>query len=236
MWRSSIAFLLVLSLFIKIGDSVKCKYEPYRSVLQEYIHGIGFHKFLDLRWCGNERLEIDEDLKDRKYLLAEKNSFSELEANTFAKIPNLVVIDLRNNKIEVISREAFKGLSKLTELYLSYNYIEKLRVGTFDPLITLNTLKLQKNQIKILLEGIFDKNLNLTHSHFERNEIFAIGSTVLKSGRAWNLKGNKCADEDFQKYDTNLAQKTEKCVENYREKFNSPEVDDKEERKYVDRE
>jgi hypothetical protein len=237
MWRRSVVFLLVLSLFIEIGDCIECKYEPHRKVLREYIQGLGSYKFLDLRWCGNERLEIDGDFKGRNYLIAEQNCFSKLEANTFVNISNLVIIDLHNNKIKEISREAFKGLSKLTTLDLSYNYIEELKVGAFDPLTALKILKLQKNQIKVLMEGIFDKNLNLITTNFERNEIFAVGPNVLKSGVAWNFKGNKCADEDFPMYDDNLAQKTENCVENYelnREKIISSEVDNKENSTVVD--
>jgi Leucine-rich repeat (LRR) protein len=164
-------------------------------------------------------LEIDENLEDRDYLNAYKNVFSELEANTFVNIPNLVVIDLQNNQIKEISEEAFTGSSQLTLLDLGTNFIEKLKVGTFDPLTALKTLGLEKNKIKVLMEGIFDKNLNLDQIDLDHNEIFAVGPTVLKPGREWKLKGNKCADESFKINDTNLVQRTQKCVENYREKF-----------------
>jgi hypothetical protein len=220
MWMSSVVFLLVLSLFVGIGDCVKCKNDPDKKVSgEEPLRSGRIYKFLDLSGCGNDRLEIDGDLEDRDYLNAYNNSFSELEANTFANIPNLVIMDLQNNKIKEISRETFTGLSKLTLLDLGKNSIEELKVGTFDPLIALKTLGLEKNKIKFLMEGIFDKNLNLDQIDLDYNEIFAVGPNVLKPGTALNLKGNKCADERFKMNDTNLVQKTEKCVENYREKF-----------------
>jgi hypothetical protein len=169
-----------------------------------------------LSGCGNERLEIEGDFKDRGFLKAYSNAFSELEANTFVNIPNLVIIDLHDNQIKKISREAFKGLSKLTDLDLSYNYIEELKVGTFDPLIALSNLKLEHNKIKVLMEGIFDKNQNLKHSHFDENQIFAVGPTVLKPGVEWNLTWNTCVDNISQINDTDLELITKKCVENYK--------------------
>jgi hypothetical protein len=213
---SSVIFLLVLSLFIDISGSIKCKNDPYRKVARKESHDSGNYKVLDLSGCGNDRMENDGDFKDRDYLKAYSNVFSKLEANTFIKIPNLVIIDLHDNQIEEISREAFTGLSKLTDLYLNHNSIEELKVGAFDPLVALETLKLQHNKIKVLMEGIFDKNPNLKHCHFDENQIFAVGPTVLKSGVEWNLTWNTCVDNISQKNDTNLEQTTKKCVENYK--------------------
>ncbi len=202
MWMRSVVFLLLLSIFIKSSDSVKCEGNPKKKIF----YNEGNYKFLDLSGCENERLIIDEDLKGRNYLIAANNVFSKLEANTFVKIPNLLIIDLHDNQIEEISKEAFTGLSKLTNLDLKYNSIEELRVGTFDPLVALSTLKLEHNKINVLKEGIFDKNLNLTHTHLDGNQIIAIGSTVLKPGKNWYLRGNKCVKGNEAK----------KCVENYK--------------------
>jgi hypothetical protein len=216
MWLSSVACLLLLSLFIKIGDCLECKRNPEKNFLWEGTIKSGhYFKFLDFSDCGNDRLEIDEGFKDRDFLKADKNAFSELEANTFVKISNLLIIDLHDNQIKEISREAFTGLSKLTRLYLNYNLIEELKVGTFDPLIALEALKLQHNKIKVLMEGIFDKNLNLDYSNFDQNQIFAVGPTVLKPGKEWNLIGNKCVNKDFPMNDNNLEQGTIECVGNY---------------------
>jgi Leucine-rich repeat (LRR) protein len=160
-------------------------------------------------------LKIHEDLKDRDYLIASKNSIPKLEDNSILNIPNLLRIDLRDNKIIEISSGAFNGLPKLMCIYLDNNFIEELRVGTFDPLAKLKVLGLQNNKIKILTEGIFDKNPNLGFSHFDQNEIFAIGPNVLKPGKEWHLKGNKCVDETFLENSTNLLTKLKTCLENY---------------------
>jgi Leucine-rich repeat (LRR) protein len=178
----SVVFLLLLSIFIKSSDSVKCEGNPKEKIFYERDN----YKVLDLSGCENERLIIDEDLKGRNYLKAVNNVFSKLEANTFVKIPNLLIIDLHDNQIEEISKEAFTGLSKLIDL--KYNSIEELKVGTFDPLVALPTLKLEHNKINVLKEGIFDKNLYLTHTHLDDNQIFAVGPTVLKSGKNWYLR------------------------------------------------
>ncbi len=211
MSMSSVVFLLVLGLFIEIGACLECKNDPNKNLLLEETYDDDkIYKILDLIKCGNEHLEMDEDLKDRDYLNATYNSISELEAN----ISNLLKIDLHDNQIKEISREAFKGLSKLTHLYLDNNLIEELKVGTFDPLVGLKVLALQENKIKILMEGIFDKNLNLEQSYLSKNVIIAVAPTVLKPGKNWYLGGNTCVKSVF-KNNTILQQNINKCVENY---------------------
>jgi Leucine-rich repeat (LRR) protein len=133
----------------------------------------------------------------------------------FRSIQNLLRTDLRDNKIKEISTGAFNGLPKLMCIYLDKNLIKELRVGIFDPLAKLKVLGLQNNKINILPEGIFDKNPNLEFSHFDQNEIFAIGPNVLKPGKKWHLKENKCVDETFLENSNNLVPKLKTCLGNY---------------------
>jgi hypothetical protein len=216
MWLKSVVILLYSGFFIKIGDCMQCKNNQSKQIFWEGNYDNGSYSVVDLRSCGNERLKINQDLSQENYLVASKNSFSKLEDNTFLNIPNLLKMDLRDNKIKEISTGAFTGLSNLTDLYLDNNLIEELRVGTFDPLAKLKVLGLQNNKIKILMKGIFEKNQNLKYSYFDRNEIFAVGPNVLKSGREWNMTKNQCVDENFLEKATNLTDGTKRCLENYR--------------------
>jgi hypothetical protein len=195
---------------------MQCKNNQSKHIFWYGNFDDGIYNVVDLRSCGNERLKINQDLRQENYLVASKNSFSKLEDNTFLNIPSLLKMDLRDNKIKEISTGAFTGLSKLANLYLDNNFIEELRVGTFDALAKLRVLGFKNNKIKILTEGIFENNQNLKYSYFNQNEIFAIGPNVLKPGKEWNMTKNQCVDENFLEGATNLTDGTKRCLENYR--------------------
>ena len=92
-------------------------------------------------------------------------------------IDNTIVVDLRNNSIEYIQDDSFKGLNKLKVLLLSYNNIKNISSGAFQDqksltyldlayngltsvngdmwkgLINLKTLRLTGNKLEIELQG-----------------------------------------------------------------------------------
>jgi hypothetical protein len=75
MWfKSVVIFLLCLNGFIKIGDCLECKNDPTKTILWRGPYDDGSYSVIDLRSCGNERLKIHEDLKDRDYMIASKSS------------------------------------------------------------------------------------------------------------------------------------------------------------------
>ena len=82
-----------------------------------------------------------------------------LDANTFVQAPNLEHINLRRNKIVMIHKLAFNGLSHLKGLYLVRNKIKKLHPNTFSELLSLKSLDLWYN-------SCINKNFPISKSNF----------------------------------------------------------------------
>lgn len=86
-----------------------------------------------------------------------------MDANVFAQAPNLEHINLRRNKIVIIHKLAFNGLSHLKGLYLVRNKIKKLHPNTFSELLSLKSLDLWYN-------SCINKNFPIVKSNFEEVE------------------------------------------------------------------
>ncbi|XP_061575082.1 LOW QUALITY PROTEIN: toll-like receptor 3 [Cololabis saira] len=67
----------------------------------------------------------------------------------------LVTLQMDNNGLDEIPKDAFKGLNDLRELSLSNNLLNSLRYSVFDDLKSLKVLRLEKNLITTVRPEVF---------------------------------------------------------------------------------
>ena len=80
---------------------------------------------------------------------------SSLEDGTFEGLDNLTILDLTDNNISKISKDAFTGMPKITQLGLYGNRVSTLEDGTLTPLAgSLKQLYLQENNFKSLPKAV----------------------------------------------------------------------------------
>lgn len=147
-----------------------------------------------------------EFLKDGLKLIAfvnVDNLLESLDDDSFAYVPNLLLLTLYNNRISEISGGAFRGLNQLTLLQLSGNKLTSidenlfrgldslgmldlfdnelsiLPLGLFDNNEMLETLRLDGNKFCVIAAGVFDRNSNLESLNLTNNLIFSINAEVL---------------------------------------------------------
>ena len=80
----------------------------------------------------------------------------------FGRLPNLVKLDLRRNRIAGIETNAFEGASKIQELYISENKMPEIHNKMFLGLHNLKILSLYDNLISCVMPGSFDHLTSLT--------------------------------------------------------------------------
>ncbi|MBW00046.1 Leucine-rich repeat LGI family member 2, partial [Eschrichtius robustus] len=75
-------------------------------------------------------------------------TFSEIKDRMFSHLPSLQLLFIEGNKIETISRNAFRGLRDLTHLSLANNHIKALPRDVFSDLDSLIELDLRGNKFE----------------------------------------------------------------------------------------
>ena len=141
----------------------------------------------------NELTEINgrwfRNLSDLRLLTMRGNMIASLQANAFATTSDgrtytgptqLNQIILRDNAIETIHRDAFKGIN-LGQLSLNDNNIANLPRGIFDSMPRLQTLHLYNNQISHIEAGAFDKQTNLEALRLDQNQLRSIEPGTFKN-------------------------------------------------------
>ncbi|KAL5971960.1 hypothetical protein TSMEX_000351, partial [Taenia solium] len=122
------------------------------------------------------------------------NQLTHLPRNAFLRYPSLRKLNLEGNKITNVSPYAFSGLQRLSSLYLTGNQIRSFPRNTFKGLSSLTTLYLQKNNISCIGSEFFDGLTNLRILHLSENFIDTIEEDAfknLKQLRYLYLLGNK---------------------------------------------
>lgn len=88
-----------------------------------------------------KRLQTAFKAKTRNYLLNapsvselvfSDNSLSRLPHSAFVKMPNLVFIDLKTNRLKTIDKAHINSLESLTELDISYNELQEIPIDLFE--------------------------------------------------------------------------------------------------------
>ena len=74
-------------------------------------------------------------------LILNFQNISELKPDSFSSFPNLFSIGLGDNAINMINKNAFRGLNSLIGLHLNRNRIIELADGAFDVLVPFKRLE-----------------------------------------------------------------------------------------------
>ncbi|GAB0095464.1 protein slit [Sergentomyia squamirostris] len=131
-------------------------------------------------------------------LLLNDNDLGRIRSDgLFGRLPNLVKLDLRRNKITGIERNSFEGASKIQDLILGENKIPEIHNKMFLGLHNLKSLSLYDNLISCVMPGSFDylttlHTLNLGSNPFNCNCHLAWFSDWLKK-RGLSGASPRCA-------------------------------------------
>ena len=125
-------------------------------------------------------------------IIIRKSYIQTIRSITFNKFSNLETLNLTDNGIRVIEKDAFLGLNYLQRLDLSNNEIQNL-AEIFLPLRNLRQLYLAANRIVTIAGGSFSSQNILTSLSLDRNEIQSFtGSSFQGLNNLQYLSMRKC--------------------------------------------
>ncbi|XP_037031175.1 leucine-rich repeat-containing G-protein coupled receptor 5-like isoform X2 [Bradysia coprophila] len=110
------------------------------------------------------------DAKSLLYLELKENHLEIVPKEAFAGAVALGVLNLESNVIRDVEDYAFSGLIALTELLLNKNNLTIIRRLTFAGATSLERLDLEENQIEVVEEGAFDSE-SLKYIFFSSNRV-----------------------------------------------------------------
>lgn len=102
------------------------------------------------------------------------NNLNNLNDRQFINQEQLQELNLRNNNITYVDKDAFKSVNNLKLLYLSNNKIDDLPINLFDDNRSLQTLDLSGNSLTIVKNGTFNNQNELYKLDLHLNEIVTI--------------------------------------------------------------
>ena len=130
------------------------------------------------------------------HLNLKMNSISDISANSFVSLKNLLFLDLSFNEIVRLVKGTFNGLVKLKVLILTGNRnLRELQSGVFDGLESLPLLKLQSLSIGYLQVDTFHGLQSLTHLNISHNNIHGIDASAFRGLN--NLEVLDMSDNDI---------------------------------------
>nr|XP_026691209.1 slit homolog 2 protein isoform X2 [Ciona intestinalis] len=130
---------------------------------------------------------------DTTELRLEQNRIQLIPSFAFASYPQLRRIDISNNEIREIERDAFDGLTQLTSLVIYGNRISSLPAGIFRDLRNLQMLLLNANKLTCLRRDVFNGLRSLTLLSLYDNKLQSISRGTfsnLKSIETMHLAQN----------------------------------------------
>ena len=132
-------------------------------------------------------------------LYLDGNNLKTIQAGAFSKQQHLTLLDLKENKLDNISAETFRGLGSLTSLRLDHNKLQKIYRGGFSFMPMIECIDLSFNKISDLEEGAFDRLDHLKTLLLNGNKLKRIHSGTL--GNLMSLTRLELASNQIQAID-----------------------------------
>lgn len=132
------------------------------------------------------KLDISESKKLRKLTAGtfqpmkleemnmDRNGIDAIDDFTFANLTLLQSLSLRENKLNIIRRYTFAGISELTALFLQKNEIHSIENGAFNDLKKLQSFELSQNKLKMFSDHSFDGLIGMKWLYLNNNQIESI--------------------------------------------------------------
>lgn len=121
-------------------------------------------------------------------------SVGQLEDMIFHNNTRLKTLNIRNNKLRSIHKNAFVGLAKLDSLKLDHNHLVDLPPQVFQSLKMMARLSIAYNRLRSIPENLFKYNSQLKVINFAANHIRELGTNVFRNPHVYttiNLQFNK---------------------------------------------
>lgn len=154
--------------------------------------------------ASRERLVLFEgavkDLSNLERLKLGGMKIVAVEPGAFKNLPNLEVLDLHKNLLEVVREGVFNVLN-VTELYLQGNRIASVEKGAFDNMEYLEIINLDNNRLKTVDPEWFHNTPNVQYLSLKQNRIERLPEFAFR-----NVKGQHITDDgDTVKTDIYLS-------------------------------
>lgn len=173
--------LLALTLFVSKISTEYCYYrhgkESNGSYIEcelagtgEPIEGISLMHLERNTTISILKKELLAPFPNLKTLFMTAANIRKIEPDAFTNL-TLVMVDLYNNKLEVLRRGTFSGQKKISYMDLSYNYFKNLTAATFSGLIGLEWLSLNANQIGLIESSALNDLVKLKSLYLRYNKI-----------------------------------------------------------------
>ena len=130
-------------------------------------------RLADLAMNGNNLDAVPLAVKllpSLKYLNLGENAISELPEYFLSDNPQLHTLVLEQNKIQMISQQAFASASSIRSVNIARNRLAILEAKMFQPLIKLETLLLDQNYLQDI-NGVFSSLSSLKHLSIYDNSL-----------------------------------------------------------------
>eukprot|EP00093_Oithona_nana_P006834 06834.XXX_231629_228369_1 [CDS] Oithona nana genome sequencing. len=109
-----------------------------------------------------------------RHLLLAKNDLEDVPTLALLHLKHLLVLNLNDNRIQILESAAFSSLQRLAKLTLFRNEIRKMEKGAFQGLQSLHHLNLGRNKLKAIEDGVFAELTTLVFLDLSHNQIQTI--------------------------------------------------------------
>ena len=174
--KSSTATRLPINMPIST-TTLKLEYPKVQSIPINYFWRLRNISYLVIRNFNSLFITSDtfDGLSNSLKLLDLSNTnIKSIEPKSFKNFSRITELDLSYNKIDVIEKDMFFGLSNLKKLFIEGINIAEIHADSFRNLQSLEYISLQYNKLQRIGNNIFDGLVNLKEIHLNDNKITAI--------------------------------------------------------------
>jgi Leucine-rich repeat (LRR) protein len=159
--------LVILVFLIGLANSQFCEYPIACKVIGRSCSFIGKTIREDQPYC----IAADHNTSDIRRVSFHQSSIYEIPSEIFALFPNLEVLEILNQGLNVIKPNTLKYAKNLITLDIDGNHIKSLERGTFEGAEGLQHLILSNNEIIEIDEESFNDLKNLQIISLDSNRI-----------------------------------------------------------------